>query len=67
MVIKDLTPLVAMVLIAALVGYANHLGIDGAILSAGVAVIAGLGGWTGKVVKDRRQKPKGQEVKHAQD
>lgn len=65
--IKDLTPLVAMVLIAALVGYANHLGINGAILSAGVAVIAGLGGWTGKVAVERRQAKKAEEAKHEQD
>lgn len=41
---KAINGLVAMVCIAGLVGYALHLGQDGAILSLGLAGIAGIAG-----------------------
>lgn len=43
--IKKLTPIIAMFIIAALLAYAMYLRIDGLLLAGGVAIIAGLGGF----------------------
>ena len=42
---KKSTPIIAIVVIGALVAYAMHLGINGVILAGAVAVVAGLGGY----------------------
>lgn len=51
--IKTLTPVIAILAIGALMAYAISQGINGALLSGAVAIMAGLGGWTarGKIVK----------------
>jgi len=44
--------IIAIIVIAALEGFALYLGINGALLAGTVAIIAGLGGYTaGKVTK----------------
>lgn len=43
--IKALTPIIAILVIGALIAYAMCMHIDGLILAAGVAIIAGLGGY----------------------
>ncbi len=45
--------MVAMLCIAGLEAYALYLGVDGVILSLAVAVIAGLGGFEIKAIKDK--------------
>ena len=56
--IKDLTPLIAMVIIGCLEAAAIFKGIDGAALAGALVVIAALGGYEVKVLKDRRQAKK---------
>ena len=53
--IKDLTPVVAIMIIGALVGFALYLGYDTGILTGGCTVIGSLVGWTGKTAWQRRQ------------
>lgn len=42
---KKVTPIIAILAIAGLIAYAMHLNINGVVLSIGVALIAGLGGY----------------------
>ena len=49
------TPIIAIISITGLLAYALSLGIDGVILSGGCAIIAGLGGYEIKVLKDKRK------------
>lgn len=42
---KKATPIVATLVIGALLAYAMHLHIDGLLLAGGIAVIAGLAGF----------------------
>jgi len=58
-VMQWLTTIVAMLLIAGLVALALvHLGINGALLTTGIAAIAGLGGYTvGATRKKSEPKP----------
>jgi len=46
--IKKLTPIIAILVIGALIAYALSQGINGALLASGTAIIAGLGGYTAK-------------------
>lgn len=59
--IKELVPIAAIVVIGGLEAVAIVNGIDGAALAAACTVIAGLGGYQVKSVRDRRrgQGPKG--------
>lgn len=61
--IKDLTPIIAIIAIAGLEAAAIMSGIDGAALAASLAVIAGLGGYQVKVAKDRRRSGNNKEAK----
>lgn len=45
---KKLTPIVAIIVIAALEAYAISQGINGVLLAGSIAVIAGLGGYTAR-------------------
>jgi hypothetical protein len=47
------TPIVAILVIGALMAYALSQGIDGLALAGSVAIIAGLGGFTAKSIKDK--------------
>lgn len=49
------TPIVAMVCIAGLEGFALSQGVNGAILGIVIAAIAGLGGYEVKALKDKRK------------
>jgi len=42
---KKATPIIAILVIGALLAYAMHLRIDGLLMAGGVAVIAGLAGY----------------------
>lgn len=53
-----LVPIVAILAIAGLITYALYLNINGTLLAGGMVIIGGLGGWTGKVFKDRISKQK---------
>ncbi|MBA7554471.1 hypothetical protein ES705_47092 [subsurface metagenome] len=50
----SITPIIAILAIAALEIVAMTQGINGVLLAGSVAVIAGLGGWTAKKVKDTK-------------
>ena len=56
--IKALTPIICALVILLLVGYALHLGIDGVLLAGVIAILAGLGGYQGKILKDKVKKNK---------
>ncbi len=47
------TPVVAMVLIAALEGIALWRGVDGAVFGIVIAALAGLGGYEIKTIRDK--------------
>lgn len=51
--IKALVPVISMVLIAVLCGIALFLGYNGVLLSAVVALIAGIGGYTAKTAVNK--------------
>ncbi len=51
-IINALTPLVAIIAVSLVVVYALSKGIDGAVLMSGIAIIAGLGGYQVKKIKD---------------
>lgn len=53
--IKDLTPLVAIVVIGALEGIALAMHINGAALAGALVIIAGLGGYQVKSWRERRR------------
>jgi len=53
--IKNITPIVAMVLIAVLEIVAICNGINGALLAGSIAIIAGLGGYTAGARHRKRQ------------
>lgn len=55
-IIKACIPIIAMIVIGLLCGYALYLGYDGVLLSAVVALIAGLGGFTAKAAVDAIKK-----------
>ena len=49
------TPIVAILCITGLIAFALSLGINGVILAGGCTVIAGLGGYEIKVLKDKKK------------
>ncbi len=49
-------PTVAIVCIAGLVAFALSQGIDGAVMSSGIALIAGIGGYTVKAIRESKRK-----------
>lgn len=53
-----IVPIVAMLAIVGLEIYALSQGINGAILGWAIAVVAGLGGYEAKVLRDKVKKPK---------
>ena len=53
-----IVPIVAMCLVAGLLGYALYLNIDGTLLAGGIAIIGGLGGYELKILRDKVKKPK---------
>jgi len=55
--IKTLTPIVAILVIGALMAYCLHQGINGVLLAGCVAVIAGLAGYTAPHKKPPSQTP----------
>lgn len=57
--IRTLTPIIAILSIVALEMYALSQGINGVLLAGSIAVIAGLGGYTTKTLKDKVIKGKG--------
>jgi len=55
--VKDyLVPITAIVAITILLAIAQLKEVDGTALASGLALIAGIGGYTLKVVKDKRSK-----------
>lgn len=51
---KKLTPIVAILVIGGLIAYATSQGFNGGLLTSGVAIIAGLGGYSVRtIVKGR--------------
>jgi len=51
--ITAITPLISILAIVALEIYAISQGLNGVLLAGSIAVIAGLGGYEAKVVKDK--------------
>ena len=49
-------PLAAMLCIAGLVAFALSQGINGAVMSSGIALIAGIGGYKVKATLENRKK-----------
>lgn len=47
------TPIIAIIAILILEAIALLKGVDGALMGIAIAAIGGLGGWTGKVIKDK--------------
>ena len=61
--ITKLTPIIAIAAIVALECVALSKGINGVMLAGSIAIIAGLGGYTAKTMKDKIVKPKGGDEK----
>ena len=62
--IKEFTPLVAILVIGGLEAAAIAKGINGAALAGALVIIASLGTWQAKAARDRRQSLRNKEADH---